>query len=1608
MSKALSRKSRGHDYDMRESARSEARKSGKTLGDWLDDAIREEDERDDDDFEHDDADRLESVARRLARPSGEGGEGAERRGARDDYRQPQRWRDAAADDLRAAPRYSRDELDRRELDRRELDRKELHRRELDRDELARDRDDDVDVSARGHAPRGKSRFEQRHERARDRDAQDHGRRRPREEPRLDPKAIVADAAAIVERRVAESERHTARAFENLAGLIKRGQRRGEGDVVKRAVEAFAERAEQSERQTARALDNLAGLVEDGRRTRETAEEGLAYLAERLGRIESKLAEQPAPGASVRPIRSALARLESRLDRLSTGERSGEFEQTLSSLDQRLAEISRRLDQESRQESRQELRQESRPAPTAPPPAAPAASQNFTSENHTSQNLNGASAAALDQGLRRAEPLTRRPLVDAIAEITQRQRALDEAAAPAPIAAPAPDPWEGEPPARRFAQVHASLDTLSQQLETVRQDAGERADQQMVVMRQIEGLRREVEDMSRAVGDLAPRASVAAVETALRDLAHRVDVQRHRGVAEDLLAPAERIAGELRAVIRELDPSPIVRNLHADVQTIGRRLDAMQQPDPADAAALRQLSAQTREIRDQLAALAARPLPIEKIETRLFDLTQRVDALAHAGVGAAKAAAALDMGELVRSIRSIVSSETTAGFDTFNHRLEQLATKLDDAVLNAGGKRFDELGERIDALGRSLSRRIDDSVVAQKPVDTASLEALIASLAVKIDSALDERPHAPGFEEIGRKIERLETRLPDPAPFEEISRKIERIETKISDPVANDSIARIEAMLQQPVADRQFAELAQRIDFVRETLAQRLDQGAAAAPASDFRYIEEMVRALDNKIESAIALNARAPDFAPIQNQLEALYSKVDRLEDASVNSRFGAMHGESQSNPLLEEISSRLERMQAALSQRAEEGYRVEARQNDLAALVEQLAGRLNQALDPRADSEALRALETQIHALSQRLDRADQNGGALAGVEARIGALVAQMEDTRTATTLAAEEAVRRATQDILRQANPAPGALREALEHELTDIRKIQDESGQRTHETLLAVHETLERVVDRLAVFEDELTEMRSAPAVSLEDEIAPPLPRGRAEAPAAPAMRAPEPAVEPRRAPRLDTPDDDLVDFLVPPGAPRPQRREPEFAPVVEDRAPRHETGQTDFIAAARRAAQQAAADADAAEKAQQARRAGRPGAGQAAGKAAGLAATLDERKRPLLLGLAGVVLLAGAYGMTRFALQGRGEAEHLDHQVTEAAPAETESEAGAASAPAAPEAAPKEAAPARAAAPAAPPVTPAPVAATPMHAVPPMTSAPAEPVRVIRPPTLVPEAPRTPPLTTSPTGQPPRMIAPRTENTPVDATPVGSIGGLNPLSAPDAVGVIKSLAQQGDPSAQYELAVRFADGRGVSRDAKLAAQWFEKAADQGLAPAQYRLGSLYEKGIGVERDYARARKYYQSAADAGNARAMHNLAVLLAEGGAGGKPDYAAASEWFRKAAELGVRDSQFNLAILYARGLGVGQSLTQSYLWFAAAADQGDGDAAKKRDEVAARLDTKDLSTARSLAAGFKAKEPRREANDVLPPKGGWEAQKDPSASAAKPLANPLSKPQTKAKLSAI
>jgi localization factor PodJL len=210
----------------------------------------------------------------------------------------------------------------------------------------------------------------------------------------------------------------------------------------------------------------------------------------------------------------------------------------------------------------------------------------------------------------------------------------------------------------------------------------------------------------------------------------------------------------------------------------------------------------------------------------------------------------------------------------------------------------------------------------------------------------------------------------------------------------------------------------------------------------------------------------------------------------------------------------------------------------------------------------------------------------------------------------------------------------------------------------------------------------------------------------------------------------------------------------------------------------------------------------------------------------------------------------------------------------------------------------------------------------------------------------------------------DASHAGDYGpratGARTLLHP-AVGAAKQrqAAADGDALAQFEIATRFAEGKGVAQDHKRAFALYERAATRGLPAAQFHLAAYFERGIGVEADRERAKVWYRRAADQGHVRAMHNLGVLIV-GGREDQADYAAAAGWFRQAAERGLADSQFNLAVLHENGRGVPKDLQEAYLWFALAARSGDPVSTRRLEQIKARMEPAEIEAAEQKLAAWQ------------------------------------------------
>lgn len=83
----------------------------------------------------------------------------------------------------------------------------------------------------------------------------------------------------------------------------------------------------------------------------------------------------------------------------------------------------------------------------------------------------------------------------------------------------------------------------------------------------------------------------------------------------------------------------------------------------------------------------------------------------------------------------------------------------------------------------------------------------------------------------------------------------------------------------------------------------------------------------------------------------------------------------------------------------------------------------------------------------------------------------------------------------------------------------------------------------------------------------------------------------------------------------------------------------------------------------------------------------------------------------------------------------------------------------------------------------------------------------------------------------------------------------AASLFTSLAEKGDPHAQFNLALMYHGGLGVTRDEGRAVKWYEQAAANGVGQAQEFLAAAYQEGwFGLPRDPDRAAYWLQRLQD----------------------------------------------------------------------------------------------------------------------------------------------------------
>jgi hypothetical protein len=91
----------------------------------------------------------------------------------------------------------------------------------------------------------------------------------------------------------------------------------------------------------------------------------------------------------------------------------------------------------------------------------------------------------------------------------------------------------------------------------------------------------------------------------------------------------------------------------------------------------------------------------------------------------------------------------------------------------------------------------------------------------------------------------------------------------------------------------------------------------------------------------------------------------------------------------------------------------------------------------------------------------------------------------------------------------------------------------------------------------------------------------------------------------------------------------------------------------------------------------------------------------------------------------------------------------------------------------------------------------------------------------------------------------------------PQGDSQAAALYRLAAEQGNATAQFNLALLLDNGEGVDKDYAQAAQWYRKAAEQGVPRAQFNLGAMYANGDGVALNFVEAYFWLDLAAQTWN-------------------------------------------------------------------------------------------------------------------------------------------------------
>lgn len=166
------------------------------------------------------------------------------------------------------------------------------------------------------------------------------------------------------------------------------------------------------------------------------------------------------------------------------------------------------------------------------------------------------------------------------------------------------------------------------------------------------------------------------------------------------------------------------------------------------------------------------------------------------------------------------------------------------------------------------------------------------------------------------------------------------------------------------------------------------------------------------------------------------------------------------------------------------------------------------------------------------------------------------------------------------------------------------------------------------------------------------------------------------------------------------------------------------------------------------------------------------------------------------------------------------------------------------------------------------------------------------------------------------------------GWGRPVDPAEACRWHEKAAEGGIPKAEHDLGDCLVAGTHRPADPAAAAAWYARAAEHGHAISLCRLAELHIAGTGVPKDPRKGLAYCRQVAEMGLLPAQIRMGELLLDGGEEVR-DPAAAYGWFEVAANRESPEAQYYLGRMTRDGLGRPKDLGAARHWFERSAGRG-------------------------------------------------------------------------------